>query len=128
MRTSRPVAKASIFSASMSNGLAVAISRYESVWPTGTTLNRRATCSGTACCSLGSTLVRSATGIRNRLAMAWRICSSARSLRWTRISQSEPGADAGSWRMAATVPSGRSGSMVCTSHSSVNCIDRLWRL
>jgi hypothetical protein len=30
--------------------------------------------------------------------------------------------------MDATVPSGSRGSMVWTSHSSVNCIVRLWRL
>ena len=96
IRTSRPVANASIFSASMSNGLAVATSRNESVWRTGTTLNRRATCSGTLCWSFGSSRARSAMEKRNRPAIAFRIWSSAMSFRWTRISQSDPGAEAGS--------------------------------
>src|SRR5688572_16734143 len=108
----------------MSNGLAVATSRYESVWPTGSTVKRRASCSGTAWIRLGSTRDMSATGNRKRAASAARIWSSPASFRCTTVSHSDTGASEGSSRSSASASAGSNGSMLGTSHSSKNFMGR----
>ena len=97
------------------------------MWRIGSTLNRRATCSGTASDSLGSRRDRSAAGSRNLAATAARISESTASFRCTTVSHNETGAEACSWRRAAIAGAGTSGSMVGANHSSVNCIVRLWQ-
>ena len=124
-RTSRPVAKASIFSASMSNGLAVAASRVESVIRSGSTWCLRATLSGTTSRTFMSIVVKSASGRRKRAEMAVRISSSVMIRRWTSCSQSDVGVASAASRMAAMASSGTVISSVGTSHSSRNAIPQL---
>ncbi len=125
IRTSRPVANASIFSASMSKGLAVATSRKESVSRSGSTMKRRTRFSGTASRLRASVAARSASGSRNRFASACRIWSSPASLRSTSCSHSDTDAPCEAARSLSTSPGGRRVWTVATSHSSVNAMELL---
>ncbi len=116
------MAKASIFSASMSKGLAVAASSVESVIRSGRTWCLRATPSGTESLTLGSIVVRSASGSRNRAEIAASTSSSVMMRRWMSCSHSDTGVLSAAWRIAAMASSGTVASSVGTSHSSRNAI------
>src|SRR3990172_3464481 len=118
MRTSRPVANARVFSQSRSNGLAVAISRYESVMCSGMTWYFRADCSGTSSRACLSLWVRSASFSRNRVASPSSNCSSVAFPRETTVSQSVSLAP--SWpRSSSSASLPINSSMVALSHSSL---------